>query len=282
MSERDSKANTGTRNRRSYAKAFYVYCVGERDAIKPLIKDELPDAIESDSRLEMIDAGDLAGIASAVPLADYGEDALQARLNDPAWTALRAMRHEKVIEHFASRASVIPLRFGTIYLRRERIEQMLGEKQTDLRSIIERLRGRDEWGVNIYFTRARLIEAVSSISPRLRELGERAASASPGQAYLMRKKIDAMRADEAREETRRVTAEIERELLRVTEGAARLKVLKDEATEYGEVAAKLAFLVERGRYEEFHIVAETLADQHAGAGFKLELTGPWPAYNFAA
>jgi Gas vesicle synthesis protein GvpL/GvpF len=281
MSAHDSKEKSGLRNSRSLRKAFYVYCVGERDALAPLIKGELPDAIESNSRLEMIDAGDLAGVASAVPMADYNEEALRARLNDPAWTALRAMRHEKVIEHFASRSSVIPLRFGTIYLRRERIEQMLGEKETELRSIIERLRGRDEWGVNIYFTPAKLIEAVSSLSPRLREMSERAASAPPGQAYLMRKKIDAMRADEAREQTRRVTAEIERGLLRVAEGAARLKVLKDEAAEYGEVAAKLAFLVARARYEEFHAVAEALADEHAPSGFKLELTGPWPAYNFA-
>jgi Gas vesicle synthesis protein GvpL/GvpF len=280
MSAHDSKKK-GRARRQGHANAFYVYCVGERDALSPLFEDEMPDAIETDSRLEMIEASDLAGVASAVPLPDYGEEALQARLNDPAWTAIRAMRHEKVIEHFASRASVIPLRFGTIYLRRERIEQMLGEKQGELRGIIERLRGREEWGVNIYFTRAKLMEAVSSLSPRLRELGERAASAPPGQAYLVRKKIEALRADEARAETRRVASEVEGELSRVSEGAARLRVMKDEVDESGEVAAKLAFLVGRARFQEFRAVAEALAARHAAAGFKLELTGPWPAYNFA-
>ncbi|HVG21695.1 MAG TPA: GvpL/GvpF family gas vesicle protein, partial [Blastocatellia bacterium] len=126
MSANDPKKR-GRPARQSQADAFYVYCVGERDALSPLIEGELPDAIETDSAIEMVCGGALAGVASAVPLADYGEDALQARLADPAWTALRAMRHEKVIEHFASRASVVPLRFGTIYHRRERIEQMLGE-----------------------------------------------------------------------------------------------------------------------------------------------------------
>jgi hypothetical protein len=280
MSAQDSKKK-GRAGRQSEPNAFYVYCVGERDALSPLVNDELPDAIEIDSGLEMIDAGGLAAVASAVPLADYGEDALQARLNDAAWTAVRAMRHERVIEHFASRASVIPLRFGTIYLRRERIEEMLGEKRDELRGIIERLRGREEWGVNIYFTRARLMQAVSSLSPRLRELGEQAASAPPGQAYLMRKKIEAMRADEARAETRRIAAEIELALARASASAARLRIMKDEANECGEVAAKLAFLVERSRFGEFRAVAEALADEHDAAGFKIELTGPWPAYNFA-
>lgn len=277
----DDSKKKGRAARQSQAKAFYVYCVGERDALSPLIEGELPAAIETDSGLEMICEGALAGVVSSVPLADYGEEALAAKLNDPAWTALRAMRHEKVIEHFASRASVIPLRFGTIYLRRGRIEQMLGEKHDELRGIIERLRGREEWGVNVYLARAKLMQAVSSISPRLQGLSERAASAPPGQAYLMRKKIEALRADEARAEIRRVTAEVEVELSRVSEGAARLRVMKDEADECGEVAAKLAFLVERARFKEFRAAAEALADKHEAAGFKLELTGPWPAYNFA-
>lgn len=280
MSTHDSKKK-GASKRQSSTNAFYIYCVGESDAFDLPVEDEMPDAIESNSRLETIVAGDLAAVASAVPLADYGEEALQARLNDPAWTALKAMRHEKVVEHFASRASVIPLRFGTIYLRRERIEQMLSEKSGEFHSIIERLRGRQEWGLNIYLNRARLLEAVSLLSPRLREIVERAASAPPGQAYLMRKKVEAMRADEARAETRRVTAEIERALARASAQRARLRIMKDERTEYGEVVAKLAFLVDRAQFEQFHAEAETLANEHAASGFKLELTGPWPAYNFA-
>jgi hypothetical protein len=125
------------------------------------------------------------------------------------------------------------------------------------------------------------MQAVSSLSTRLQSLGERAASAPPGQAYLIRKKIEAMRADEARAEIKRITAEIERELSGASDGAARLRVMKDEADECGEVAARLAFLVARARFKEFRAVAEALADRHAAAGFKLELTGPWPAYNFA-
>src|SRR4051812_32586551 len=131
MSGHGSKRKGSAKNLRSDSHALYVYCIGEHDALRPLIEGESPDSIESGARIEMIGARGLAAIASAVPFADYGEEALQVRINDPAWTALRAMRHEKVIEHFASRASVVPLRFGTIYLRRERVEQMLEEKHDE-------------------------------------------------------------------------------------------------------------------------------------------------------
>jgi hypothetical protein len=85
-----------------------------------------------------------------------------------------------------------------------------------------------------------------------------------------------------RAETRRVASEVASELARACgERAVRLRILKDEATEHGDLAAKLAFLVSRERFDEFHAAAERIAEAHAPLGFRLELTGPWPAYNFA-
>jgi hypothetical protein len=281
MSTRGSKKKVRQAKTPQKSRAFYVYAIGEGERLAPLIKEDLPDAIETDARVEMIAAAGLGAIVSAVPVADYGEDALEGRLGDAQWAAVRVMRHEHIVEHFARRASVIPLRFGTIYLRRDRVEQMLEESQAEFLSIIERLRGREEWGVNVYVTRARLMEAVTTISPRLREFAEQAAAASPGQAYLLRKKIEALRADEARVEIKRATSAIERELVLFGEGSSRLRVMKDETAEQGEVAAKLAFLVPRARFDEFRAAAEKMAERYAASGFKLELTGPWPAYNFA-
>ncbi|MBC7911597.1 MAG: GvpL/GvpF family gas vesicle protein, partial [Pyrinomonadaceae bacterium] len=211
---------------------------------------------------------------------DYSEDAISARLSDPAWVAPRAMRHEKILEHFAARASIIPLRFGTIYLKRGGVERMLAERQAELRDIIERLRGKEEWGVNIFCDRVKLLEAITTLSPVLREMSERAAAASAGQAYLLRKKIEALRADETRAEIRRVIAEIERELSAQSDGATRLRVRQAEGAEHGDLSAKLAFLIERERFDDFRAGAEKLAEEREAAGFRLELTGPWPAYNF--
>ena len=60
----------------------------------------------------------------------------------------------------------------------------------------------------------------------------------------------------------------------------RLRVLKVEATEHGELRAKFAFLVEKSEFLKFRDAAERLAQEHQTAGVRLELTGPWPAYNF--
>lgn len=279
-SRRDGKGRKALRpDEQESASAFYLYCIGEGRSLSTLLKNSLPAAIE-DGPLELVEESDLAAVMSRVSLADYNEEAIRSHLNDAAWMALRAMRHERVVDYFASRTSVVPLRFGVIYLERTRVEKMLAERSEELRAAIERLSGRQEWGVNIFCDRRSLMDSIESLSPRLRELNEQADKAQPGQAYLVRKKIEAMRADEARAEIRRTVERIEQELQTKSDGAARLRILKDDASAQGELVGKLAFLVERAHFDEFRRAAERVAREHEGAGIRLELTGPWPAYNF--
>src|SRR5688572_6951484 len=118
---------------------------------------------------------------------------------------------------------------------------MLSDKGRELREILERLRGREEWGVNVFCDQSVLLSSITSVSPVLRDLAERAAQASPGQSYLMQKKIDALRVDEARNTLNRIVEQIEKALTDQSDDAKRLRVLKVEATEYGELKAKFAF-----------------------------------------
>jgi hypothetical protein len=260
---------------------FYVYCIAEGDPAKEVLAGSSPSAIEEDSSVRLIEATGLAAVVSSVPMTSYGEESLTRNLTDPSWTALRAMRHEHVVEHFAQRISVVPLRFGTIYLGAARVEEMLGENSERLMEILERLRFREEWGVNVYSDRVVLMSSIISVSPRLKELSERASQASPGEAYLLQKKIDTLKSEEARVEVNRAISEIEKILQAESVDSRRLKVLKVESTEHGELKAKFAFLLERSRFQHFQAAAEKLATELKVSGISLELTGPWPAYNFA-
>ena len=260
---------------------FYVYCIAEVGPAQSIASDGLPSAIEEDALLELITGGNLAAVASVVPLSSYGEDALSQNLDDPSWTAVRAMRHERVVEHFAKRISIVPLRFGTIYLERNRVEQMLSDRRAELSAILERIRDREEWGINVFSNRAKLMEAIEGLSSRLRQLTDEAQNASPGQAYLIQKKLEGLKSEEARSELARMVDEVEARISRVVDAAKRLRVLKVESTESGELKAKFAFLVKRSQFDSFRDAAEELANEMNGAGIRLELTGPWPAYNFA-
>ena len=260
--------------------AFYVYCIAETAEVAQLPPDSLPPAIEEGTDLEWVKAGILAALSSRVPLESYSEERLAEHLSDANWTAVRAMRHQALLEYVAQRAAVVPVRFGSIYLKRAGVERMLDENVSELVQILERLRGREEWGVNVFCDQSALMSSITSVSPVLRELAERAAQASPGQSYLMQKKIDTLKVDESRATLGRIIEEIENTLTGASDGAKRLRVLKVEATEHGELRAKFAFLVKKSEFNEFRDTAERLAQEHQTAGMRLELTGPWPAYNF--
>lgn len=260
--------------------AFYVYCIAESAAAEELPPDSLPAAIEDDSKLEWVSVNELAALVSRVPRESYSEESLAEHLTDATWTAIRAMRHETVVEYVAKRTSVVPLRFGTIYLERQGVEQMLTEKSRELKEIIEHLRGREEWGVNVWCDRAVLMSSITSLSPVLRDLVERAEQAPPGQSYLMQKKIEALKVDEARAAVNRIVEQIEQKLREQSDDATRLRILKVETTEHGELKAKFAFLVKGLQFDKFRDAAEGLAQENQNAGVRLELTGPWPVYNF--
>jgi hypothetical protein len=112
-------------------------------------------------------------------------------------------------------------------------------------------------------------------------MAEAARSVPPGQSYLLQKKIEALRIDETKAELTRAADEIESTLKGESDGSVKLRILKVETTEHGELKAKFAFLVPRLRFENFRNAAEHLAQRMESSGIRLELTGPWPAYNFA-
>ena len=41
-----------------------------------------------------------------------------------------------------------------------------------------------------------------------------------------------------------------------------------------------AYLVESAKVPRLHELVDELQEQHRGLGARLELTGPWPPYNF--
>jgi hypothetical protein len=257
----------------------YVYCIVESNGLEGVF-DAAPEGLESGLKLEPEVSGSFAAVVSTVPLSEYGERALEANLADVNWAASRAMRHERVVEYFASRRAVIPLRFGAIYIDRRSIGRMLAERADEFKPVMERLRGKEEWGVYVYCDRAKLIENKVSNNPAIRQLLNRAASAPPGQSYLLSKQIEGLKAEAARDEISGAVGQIKQALDASSQRSARIPQAGRQQTEQGELVAKLSFLVETDRFDHFRASAERLAEMYLSSGFHIELAGPLPPYNF--
>src|SRR5262249_44143882 len=129
MSETEQKPGKDDGYNAKGPEGYYVYCIADRGpALEILTTGSLPSPMEENTNLEVIAEGELAALVSRVSLSVFGEESLDAHLSDAPWVTVRAMRHEQVVEHFAGKTNVVPLRFGTIYLDETGIKQMLADK----------------------------------------------------------------------------------------------------------------------------------------------------------
>jgi hypothetical protein len=256
----------------------YVYCIVESPDSR-IIPDSAPAGLEAVHKLEQVSSAGLAAIVSRVPLSQYGEEAIDANLSDAGWAAKRAMRHEQVVEFFASRGPFIPLRFGTIYLDRKSIERMLALRAPEFRRVMKSLRGKQEWGVFIYCNHTTLISNNISKKAEIQPLLERAAVARPGQQYLLAKQIEALKAKAAREEVSTTLIRM-KEALDASSEQSISGNRERRRTEHGELIARLSFLVQAGRFARFRAAAERLALDYLSSGFHIEIVGPMPPYSF--
>jgi hypothetical protein len=157
---------------------------------------------------------------------------------------------------------------------------MLREHKASLTRSLERVHGCEEWALNLYVDKTALSEKIANLSPRLMELLSRAEKSSEGQAYLLQKQAEKMRATETKDYLKRTADEIASHLAPSTREMKRIPAAEHETKQTPAVAGKFAYLVAREKLETFKAEAERMAVRHAGSGFRLELTGPWPPYNF--
>ena len=231
--------------------------------------------------VRLVRAGDVAGIVSDVPADDYAESVLDARLADLDWVGVRGLAHERVLTWFEDRGTVVPLAPFSLHASDARVVDRLTEQHDRLHAELARLAGRREWGVRVWREERRFAERVDALSAPLRALAEEERAATPGRRFLIARKRDALRADEAR----RVSAElVERVLSRLRARAEEGKALPIPAAPGVRERTLLlhaAFLVSADRYAGFEGEVQALAAATQDDGFAWEFTGPWPPYHFA-
>jgi hypothetical protein len=259
----------------------YVYCIVESANLKGIF-DSAPEGLEGARPIEPLLSAGFAAVVSSVPLSQYGEGALDANLSDINWAASRLMSHERVVEHFASRRSVIPLRFGSIHVDRASIGKMLADRSAEFKSVMQRLRGRQEWGVSIYCDHALLVETQMSENPEIRLMFDRINSAPPGQAYLLSKQIEGLKAKVVREEISSAVVRMKQKLDASSEQSTATLPARTRRPEREDLVARMSFLVRTRQFDRFRASAEELARTYLSSGFRIELVGPLPPYSFVA
>jgi Gas vesicle synthesis protein GvpL/GvpF len=226
----------------------------------------------------LLEHHDLAAIVSRVSLDEFGEEQLHENLNDVEWLEDKARAHEEVLDAALSRMTVVPMRLCTIYRSEEQVHEMLGRERPLLGDALRRLDGKTEWGV-------KLVAEPDALQRAAAQAGADAASEtgadSEGTAYMDRKRREAR----AREEQDRIAeewaAEVHERLADAAAEALLNPIQRPEVSGYaGEMLLNGVYLVTDSEVEGFRRLVEELADAYRERGALVDLTGPWPPYNF--
>jgi hypothetical protein len=265
-SARDATYDTGS--------ATYVYGITSADA------GELSNTVANvegvgSSPPFTIEQEGLVAIASEVPLAEFDEERLRENLNDVEWLEQTARGHELVLEAAREGTTIIPLRLCTIYRGEDHVREMLEREQAVFRDALSRLEGKTEWGVKLIAEPGALEAALAEDEP------EDAGEVSPGVAYLKSRGREAKERERIDDLANAWAAEAHDRLANAAVEALLNPLQNPEVSGHvGEMLLNGVYLVEDAGMDAFMAEIEALVNSFDDRGVSVEMTGPWPPYNF--
>ncbi len=230
--------------------------------------------------LQALEQGELAAVLQPVPLEEFSAEALRARAEDVAWLEAMVREHNRIVAGIHQFSPVLPARFGVVYASRDGLRAALAERYDQLLELLQQLAGCDEWGVHLFADRQALHRLVEA-HPALQRLKSELTTATPGRAYLLKRKLA--------DELANITEEALDELARA--GYARL----GRVAVAGQLRPRPSASAEgSGEREVFHAILLVPREQRAAfleevqrlaeeqAELRCEYSGPWPPYSFAS
>ena len=248
----------------------YLYClvVAER---RPSLAGA-PRGLPGTGALRALEAGGgLWLVVADAPLAAYGSEPIERNLRDFEWVALRGAAHARVVEYFARRTTTLPMKIFTLFNSDERALGHVRGDAARVRRVLERVTGRAEWGVRVRLDAA-LVKKRAGKRPAPAATGR-----SAGTKFLVAKKQERDVARDVVREGRAAVEEAYETLANVADATRRRPAGELEGT---RLVLDAALLVPSGRLPSFKRLARRAASGLATRGYRLSLTGPWPAYNF--
>ena len=235
--------------------------------------------VEGKPGLQTVRHDDLQAIVCDVSLAEFGPGAIDERLKDLAWVEEKVRAHDLAVKALSAVGTVIPCRFCTILPTPDDAAAALRRHRDLIVRTLDAIDGRTEWGVKLMAdTRAAaLVQVESPIEPEARP------DPGAGRAYLAQKKGQGRRRDDVLRAAAAAAEVVHRDLFALASDAAVLPTRDRGGSARGwHLALNAAYLVPNADTGAFQARVDALAQRYRPQGLRIDLTGPWPPYNFSA
>jgi gas vesicle protein GvpL/GvpF len=250
---------------------LYVYAV-TRDAVTPEV-----DGIDVSRRFGVASIDGISAVFTRVSGEEFSQDVIDRRASDLEWLGAIGYRHQEVVAELMKLTSIVPLRAFTLFSSEEAVRSYLHANHDLLGKVLARLDGKQEWTLRIELEAERWHDALPQRVAPLRELQAEIESASPGKAFLLKKKLQ--------DETKRASHAAEQELVTEVERVILEKLGCETVAETREhrdgAFPQINVLINRDEESVLQELHGALGERYAAEGVTFGLTGPWPPYTFA-
>jgi hypothetical protein len=228
---------------------------------------DLPDVGIGGAGVALLDAGPVAGVFSILPDSSYGASAWADHAEDAAWLTKVATEHHRVLADLVRDTDVLPLRLPAMYRDEAHLHDVLSAEAALFRAALDTLHDHLEWSVHLYLVGEP--EAAAAERP------------TSGRDYLRQRTEVVAQRQLARVRRERVVGDAYASLADLSRQSV-ANPPQDSALSGRQEPMLLnsAHLVCRKHERLFFTAVEEIAARLAPLGITVEVTGPWPPYNF--
>ncbi|MDQ6718692.1 MAG: GvpL/GvpF family gas vesicle protein [Gemmatimonadota bacterium] len=234
-----------------------------------------------DRPVELIAGSGHAALFTSVSATDYAPEKIESLAGNVDWVRYRAEAHDRVLNWASDTTRVIPLPMWTMFHDDSAVKAMLAEREREFAAALANVAGAREYTVRAYVRASELQSKVSDLSEEFRALEAQTKTASPGQKYLLERKIEKERKETARRVMRQVAADVHSALAVSAKGSVRDEISPGVTpSDHGQAILNASYLVASAEMTEFQKTLTEFVNRYQPSGFTFAFTGPWPPYHF--
>lgn len=264
---------------------FYLYCLR-----KPSVSIKAVKTIDKGG-VYTLPYKELEAVVSEVDLEKFSSEEIQKKAQeDLNWIKEKAQIHEHVIEQAMNLPTqaglgqkiipVIPMKFGTIFKTKKDIKKILKKNYLEFKKTLEKLEGKQEWGLKIYLEEevfAKKLEKSEAILKKEKEIS----SMPSGMDFFAKKQINKAIDGIKNIKLEKITKSIFKHLGKLAWEKNKGKNLAKEITGRAEpMVLNANFFIKEEKVQEFQKEADGLKTKYKNSGLIIQESGPWPPYNF--
>ncbi|MEI6141335.1 MAG: GvpL/GvpF family gas vesicle protein [Mariniphaga sp.] len=255
------------------AELIYVYCISD--------SPPKTEGISTNETLRCLAFGGLYAIVKEVSPDEFSEENLKKNFADLAWIETHARDHIRVIVEVMKTTTVIPFKFGTIFISDERLGNFIDDYALSLNENLQHLKGKEEWSVKIYCDKTKLNSQIGEISQQVHDLELEIQKSMPGKAFILKRK----KADLVEKEVQVAICNYGQtcyDQLYALSATTRVNnLLPKEVTERtDDMILNASFFVLAEKVSEFLAIIDQSQEKYKEVGFDIESAGPWPPFSF--